>query len=161
MPADDSSTEPPALGGLLRLVHRAHLGRIYQRLGAAGFTDVSRAQFKLIRWPGMDGLRPGELALRAGLSKQAVNDLLGELERNGYVERHRDPHDARARILRLTDRGQQLEHATLTISRELEAAWATSVGEQRFRDLRATLVEMAERGLPAEEAPGRDAAPEK
>ena len=88
---------PPAIGGLLRMAWQIHRDRIYTRITANGFPNVTRAQFELIRWPTIDGLRPGEIAQLCGLSKQAVNDLLGELERTGYLERHPHPDDQRAR----------------------------------------------------------------
>jgi DNA-binding MarR family transcriptional regulator len=143
----------PALGGLLRLVHLTHLRRVYEQVTTTDFRDVTPAQFKLFRWPGMDGLRPSELAQRNGLSKQAVNDLIGELERNGYVERHPDPGDARARLLKLTSRGDRLLRATHRTSLSIEAAWAESVGQERFAALRSTLVDMLERGLPEPQPP--------
>jgi DNA-binding MarR family transcriptional regulator len=37
-------------------------------------------------------MRPSDLAARLHMSKQALNYLLGELERRGYLER--DPHPA-------------------------------------------------------------------
>ncbi len=138
---------PPAIGGLLRLAWQTHRDRLYEQI-AADFPDVTRAQFQLIRWPTIDGLRPSELANSVGLSKQAVNDLLGELERNGYVERHPHPGDRRARVVRLTARGQELQRTAHESSRALEAAWASSVGAKRFTALRSTLEDMVERGLP-------------
>jgi DNA-binding MarR family transcriptional regulator len=110
---------------------------------------VSRAQFALFRWPGVDGMRPGEVAELAGLSKQAVNDTLGELERAGYIERHPDPEDGRARIVRLTDRGRALQTAAHQTSRRLERTWADVVGEDRFADLRATLQDMIASSAPS------------
>jgi DNA-binding MarR family transcriptional regulator len=137
----------PALGGLLRLAWQTHRDRIYERI-LARFPDVSRAQFELLRWPGIDGLRPGDAARSAGLSKQTVNDLLGELERNGYLERHLHPDDGRARIVRLTERGRALQRTTHEISLALESVWAASVGAKRFAVLRATLEDMVAGGLP-------------
>lgn len=139
---------PPAIGGLLRLAWQTHRDRMYEAITAAGFPDVTRAQFELIRWPGIDGLRPVEVAQLARLSKQTVNDLLGELERNGYIERHSHPGDRRARVVRLTARGEQLQRTAHETSRALEAAWAASVGAKRFTALRSTLEDMVERGLP-------------
>jgi DNA-binding MarR family transcriptional regulator len=100
-------------------------------------------------------MRPGEVADLAGLSKQAVNDTLGELERAGYIERHPDPADGRARIVRLTERGRELQRAAHETSRTLERSWSESLGEERFAVLRETLQEMIAAGgtLPAPEAP--------
>ena len=141
---------PPAIGGLLRLVWQTHRGRLYERVTAAGFRDVTQAQFALVRWPGIDGLRPSEVAESVGLSKQTINDLLGEVEGNGYLERHQHPDDGRARVIRLTARGWELQRTTHTISQDLEAAWAASVGHKRFQALRSTLEAMVARGLPEE-----------
>ena len=142
----DERTDPPAIGGLLRLAWQAHRDRMFEHLAGAGYPDVTRAQFALFRWPGVDGMRPGEVADLAGLSKQAVNDTLGELERCGYIERHHDPQDGRARIVRLTEPGRAQQAAAPQTSRELESDWAQSLGEERFADLRATLQDMIAAG---------------
>jgi DNA-binding MarR family transcriptional regulator len=57
----------------------------------------------------LDGLRPIELAERLRITKQSVNDLLGHLEQHGYLIREPDPADRRARVLRLTAKGQHFE----------------------------------------------------
>jgi DNA-binding MarR family transcriptional regulator len=63
------------------------------------------SHWTLLRYPGPDGLRPSEVAARNGLSKQAINNLLRELEALGYVGLEPDPEDRRARVISLTDRG--------------------------------------------------------
>jgi DNA-binding MarR family transcriptional regulator len=50
-------------------------------------------------------VRPSELAARLRISKQALNYLLGELERLGYLERQQDPEDLRSKRIALTARG--------------------------------------------------------
>jgi DNA-binding MarR family transcriptional regulator len=140
--ANPPSVDPPAIGGLLRLVWLAHRDRMFDRIGASRHPEITRAQFELFRWPGIDGMRPTEVAELAGLSKQAVNDTLRELERLGYLERHPDPADGRARIVRLTEQGHALQRVAHETSAELEASWAEVVGPERLAALRATLVDM-------------------
>ena len=41
----------------------------------------------VLQFPGPDGVRPGTLAERAGMSKQAMNQLLRSLEDLGYITR--------------------------------------------------------------------------
>jgi DNA-binding MarR family transcriptional regulator len=53
----------------------------------------------------LDGTRPSDLAARVGISKQAVGQLVDELVTLGMLERHPDPHDRRAQIIRFTERG--------------------------------------------------------
>jgi DNA-binding MarR family transcriptional regulator len=133
---------PPAIGGLLRLAWDAHRRRMYERVMAAGFHDVTPAQFELFRFPGVDGMRPGEVAELAGLSKQAINDVLGQLESSGYITRDPHPEDGRARVVHLTDRGWELQRTSHETSRELEAEWARAIGEKRFAALRAALEDL-------------------
>ena len=142
----DVDLDAPAIGGLLRMVWQLHRERMYERLVAAGYPDVTRPQFALLRFPGVDGMRPSEAADLAGLSKQSVNDLLGELERSGYLERKPHPADGRGRIVRLTARGRRLQKTTHRISRELEADWADRIGERRIAELKKTLQDMASAG---------------
>jgi DNA-binding MarR family transcriptional regulator len=121
---------------------QAHRDRMYERMVAAGYPDVTRAQFALLRWPSVEKMRPSEVADLAGISKQTVNDLLGELERGGYLERRRHPADGRGRIVRLTARGKRLQATTHEISRELESEWSEQIGRARISSLRHTLEDM-------------------
>jgi DNA-binding MarR family transcriptional regulator len=130
------------VGVLLRIAWLLHRDRMYERLAAAGYPDVTPAQFALLRYPGVDGMRPSDAAELAGISKQTVNDLLGELERGGYLERKPHPEDGRGRIVRLTSRGKRLQRAAVRIGHEVEAAWAAEVGPERIASLKETLAEM-------------------
>lgn len=136
------SLETPAIGGLLRMVWQVHRDWMYERLLAAGYPDVTRAQFALLRYPGIGGMRPSQAADLAGLSKQTVNDLLGELERAGYLKRQPHPTDGRGRIVRFTAKGVRLQRTTHQISRELEAKWAVRIGRKRIDSLKKTLEDM-------------------
>jgi DNA-binding MarR family transcriptional regulator len=120
----------PAIGGLLRLAWQLHRARLYDALSDE-FDDITRAQFELIRWPGLDGMRPSEIGQSHGLSKQTVNDLLGELEAGRYVERRPDPRDGRARIVRLTPHGRRMQRRAHALSRDLEAEWSQIVNPIR------------------------------
>lgn len=135
-----------------------HFGRMYERVRERGFEDVSAGQFNLFRWPGIDGMRPGEIAERLQLSKQTVNDVLGELESNGYVRRSVDPTDGRARIVHLTRRGWALQNAAHAASEALEEVWARSIGRRRFDAMRAGLEAMVGAGTTGDGAWGGDGA---
>ena len=68
-------------------VQRHMLERLHER----GFDDLDAAHLNVFQYPGPQGARPSELAARLRISKQALNYLLGELERLGYLERRPDP----------------------------------------------------------------------
>jgi hypothetical protein len=62
-------------------IHR----RIIKELNAAGFDELRIPHIAVLQFPGPDGVRPGTLAERAGISKQAMNQLLRSLEGLGYI----------------------------------------------------------------------------
>src|SRR4051794_25798542 len=96
---------PPLIGALLRVPWEAVQRHMLERLHERGFDDLDAAHLQVFQYPGPQGARPTDLALRLRMSKQALNYLLGELERLGYLERRPDPDDQRSRRLALTGRG--------------------------------------------------------
>ena len=137
-PVEEEPVPPLQLGALLRLALDDVRRRIYAGVVAAGFADVRPAHVTLFRWPGPEGQRPTELAAWAQLSKQTVNDLLRDLEGQGYLELRPDPTDDRARLVRLTKQGQRLHEAAVAAHARVEAEWAQAVGRQDFERLRRT-----------------------
>ena len=133
---------PPLIGALLRVPVEVVRRRMLERLHDAGFTDFEFGHTRVLQYPGPQGLRPSELASQLGMSKQALNYQLGELERMGYLERRPDPDDQRARQIVLTDRGIAAGRAMREAVAELEAEWATLLGPERFEQLRALLQDL-------------------
>jgi DNA-binding MarR family transcriptional regulator len=76
------------------------------------------------------------------MSKQALNYLLGELERLGYVERLPDPDDLRSRRISVTKRGDAIAAVIREAVGEIEAEWTEKLGAGRFEELRSLLVEL-------------------
>lgn len=116
------------------------------RIHAAGFTDITYAQLFVFRFEGPEGSRPTEIAATAQLSKQAVNDVLGQLERAGYLRRKPHPGDGRARLVRLTARGRRLDAAIWEAGREVERSWRTRIGEPNWGVFREVLDQIAAAG---------------
>ena len=94
---------------MMRVAHQWVMAQVYAHVVAAGYEDLSRAQIAIFRYPTPDGLRPSQLADQLQITKQSVNDLLGEMEERGYLLRAPDPSDGRARVIRRTAKGRQLE----------------------------------------------------
>ena len=72
------------------------------------------------------------------MTKQAVGEVVADLERLGYVERLPDPNDGRAKVIRLSPRGWEAQAAALRIFADIERRWASAVGDERVRELRET-----------------------
>jgi DNA-binding MarR family transcriptional regulator len=119
-------------------VQRHMLERLHER----GFDDFDAAYLTVFQYPGPPGERPSELAIRLRISKQALNYLLGELERLGYLERHADPDDLRSKRIALTPRGTAAVEAIRESVGELESVWARKLGAKRFDELRTLLLEL-------------------
>lgn len=130
------------IGALLRMPWEQVVRRMLERLHANGFEDVEMAHMNLIFYPGPQGLRPSELAAQRGMSKQAANYLLGQLERLGYLERRPDADDGRSKRIVLTDRGERAAYTIRDAVTDVERDWAAKLGKDRFADLKALLVEL-------------------
>ncbi len=76
------------------------------------------------------------------MSKQAMNYLLSELEDRGYLRRRVARDDARSRTVLLTPRGRRLVRAMRRAVPDVETAWARQLGQQRFNEVKATLVQL-------------------
>ena len=129
------------IGALLRMPWERVVRRMLERLHEHGFDDLDMAHLNVLLYPGPEGARPSELAAQRGMSKQAANYLLGQLEgaripraparrRRPPIEAHRPhrpwrtgrPHDPRRR--------------------DLERDWEAQLGHDRFAQLKTLLLEL-------------------
>jgi DNA-binding MarR family transcriptional regulator len=101
----------------------------------------------VLQFPGPDGVRPSLLAERAGMSKQAMNQLLGSLEGLGYIVRSDAPDEGRARIVRFTRRGRAAYATIHDILRDIEREWSIELGPGRFAALKELLLRVWESPL--------------
>src|SRR6476660_2852584 len=131
---------PPLIGALLRVPLEQGLQRMLERLHEHGFDDLDAAHLTVFQYPGPQDARPTELAARLRMSKQALNYLLGELERLDYLARRPDPDDMRSKRVVLTRRGKTVVRVIREAVREVEASWADQLGAERFAELRTLLL---------------------
>jgi DNA-binding MarR family transcriptional regulator len=127
------------IGALLRVPGQAIHRRIINELNAVGFADLHLPHMAVLQYPGPDGVRPGTLAERAGMSKQAMNQLLGSLEGLGYIVRSDAPDQGRARIVHFTKRGHAAYSKIHDILRDIEREWSTELGPKDFAQLKELL----------------------
>lgn len=133
---------PPLIGALLRMPWEAVQRRMLERLHEHGYDDLDAAHLNVFQYPGPQDAKPSELAARLRVSKQALNYLLGELERLGYVQRLPDPDDLRSKRVALTRRGTAAILVIRDAVAELEAEWKRRLGRRRFAELRTLLDEL-------------------
>ncbi|GAB2958588.1 MarR family winged helix-turn-helix transcriptional regulator [Saccharothrix stipae] len=135
---------PDDLGLLLYLPHRELEDRVFAALTGAGFDDVTPAQARVLHRIGPDGSRLAELAEAARITKQTAGFLVDQLERAGYVERGPDPTDARARLIRVAERGRETIPVCSAAIAEVEREWAAHLGRPRMAALLDALARLRE-----------------
>ena len=130
---------------LLRLMvegSRALEGTLHEGLREAGYGDVRPAHYAVFRYLEPEGSRVTELAEAAGMTKQSMGELVGHLERCGYVERRTDPRDGRAKIVVPTEKGRRGIEAAAERIAEIEAELAGRMGNERLEALAGSLAEL-------------------
>ena len=135
---------PRYVGAMLRVVWQWVRDQMYAGVVAEGYGDLNAAHVGLWRYPGLDGLRPSQLADQRGITKQSVNDLLGHLERHGYLVREPDSADGRARVIRLTSKGWRLQQTIYAEAGAAQLGIAEILGPRRFAQLHSSLELLAE-----------------
>ena len=116
-----------------------------ERFRAAGWREV-RPSYGSILVPlfEQDGLRMGELAGRARLSKQTMTTMVRLLERDGLVRRERDPGDGRAFRVVLTAKARRFEPIADQTLTELADLARQRLGERPLASLKHGLKEWIE-----------------
>lgn len=140
-------TRDMLIGALLRVPAQAIQRRLIAELNAAGFDDLRVPHMAVLQFPGPDRVRPIALAERAGMSKQAMNQLLRSLDALGYIVRSDAPDEGRARIVRLTKRGRAAYAKIHEILRDIEHKWSAELGPRHFTQLKELLLRVWESPL--------------
>jgi DNA-binding MarR family transcriptional regulator len=141
-PTTEGPLGPPLLGAMLRLPVDEIRARMLAALHEQGFDDLIPAHMIVLRWPGPDGLRPVEIAGQTGMTKQALNYLLGQLEELGYLERNDDPDDRRSKRVRVTKRGWDAGQAMRAAVGEVEREFVEAHGKKSLEALLARLADL-------------------
>ncbi len=128
------------IGALLRVPSQTIHRRIIRELNAAGFKELRVPHMAVLQFPGPNGARPSVLAERAGVSKQAMNQLLRSLEGYGYVGRLDALDEGRARSVHFTAYGEAAYAKIHDILRDIEREWRSELGQKDFALLKKLLI---------------------
>jgi DNA-binding MarR family transcriptional regulator len=137
-------------GRLFLRAHRDFSDRAMAKLAARGHGGLGVAHTALLPHLDVDGTRITVLAERAGVTKQAVGQLVAELEQRGYLARSVDPADRRAVLVTFTDAGHRFLRDAEQTKHEIEAEYTAILGPERLAELRAALTALLDRSTPAE-----------
>ncbi len=150
---------PPTSGGAIdprEAFQRFHIGILFQRLSRnfekrvratlreRGHTGLQPSHQSVFVGLGTSGSRLTDLANRAQMTKQAMGQLVDDLERLGYVERVPDLRDGRAKLVRLTETGDAFLRDAAEVFTDIWRDYASLLGERELVKLQNHLDSLLE-----------------
>jgi DNA-binding MarR family transcriptional regulator len=140
------------IGVLLQQLSRDFERRVREYLRARGHTELLPSHQVVFASLGREGTRLTVLAQHAGMTKQAMGQIVDDLEHLGYVERTPDPEDGRAKIVRFTAAGLDFVCDAAEVLDQTWREYAELLGSPELDQLQSSLVELlrgTRRELPA------------
>jgi DNA-binding MarR family transcriptional regulator len=131
------------LNGLLDIAFDAMMSEFRSEIEKSEFADIRPTHGCVFRYVRSPGLRLTEIAERANMTKQSAGEIVDDLVERGYVKRIPDPADRRAKLICLTERGEEAQVFGFRVFAEIEERWAERHGAERVAALRETLEEIA------------------
>lgn len=135
----------PSTPTLLRTAYNVLSAAIYRAVSEAGATDMRPAHGNAMEMLSIqDGLRLTDIAARAGMAPQSMGEIVDDLVAKGYLARHEDPADRRAKRIYLTQKGRQTAQASRIALREVEQRISEILGVRKYQEMRRNLAAIAE-----------------
>ena len=131
-----------AVARMLQDAYRALDVELDAALEDRGAVEVTPTQARALLLVDRTGTRLTELAARAGVTKQAMMQMVDELQANGFLRRTPDPEDGRAKMVRLTARGLRQRATARQALAAVEARIKRRLGSRRYDVLRMLLEEL-------------------
>lgn len=133
----------PPLNGLLEYAFDAIIAEFRGEMEKSEFGDLRPTHGCVFRNMRKRGLRLTEIAERGNMTKQSAGEVVDDLVARGYAERVPDPDDRRAKLVCLTERGEEAQTHGFFLLAEIEKRWGERYGAERVAGLRAMLEEIA------------------
>ena len=131
------------IGRLLRrvldLFNQDFIGRLHE----LGYHDIRPRHATVFAHLDPHGTRASDLAIRAGMTRQSMGEMIAELVGRGYLQQKPDPTDGRAKVVKLTERGEQHVRDAAAVADQVHESWEQRLGTERMRAMRSTLEELA------------------
>jgi len=129
---------------LMRLLQQHYAQLVDAALRGAGFGDIRQGNAKVFPFVPPEGISVGEIAVLAGVRKQTMAEAVDQLVRAGYLERRPNPHDARSRLIFLTERGKAARPIAVTAGDRVEEHWAELTSPEEIESLRSRLLHLVQ-----------------
>ncbi len=132
------------IGQLLGRLLQSFRRELYRRAQEGGYGDIREAHLQVFGSIDWTGTRLTDLAARSNMTAPAMGELVDDLQRGGYLERRPDPTDRRAKLVRPTRKGRRFLVEGLRAVREIEAAYAGTIGDERFAAMLGALQDLVD-----------------
>jgi DNA-binding MarR family transcriptional regulator len=118
--------------------------RLMAQCVAAGHAGLRASFNQVLARLSCNGTRIVDIANACHITQQAAGQLIGELEKLGYVKRKPDSSDKRAKQLALTARGERLLKDCNRLAAEAESELAQAIGDKALAALRSHCAKLCE-----------------
>ena len=115
----------------------ADLGK--QVTNSGEFLDVRGSERRILQMVPAGWTRITDLAVVAGITKQALGEFVDRLEAAGLVRSRKDPSDGRVRLVSRTDRGDAVASATGQAIAAVENQWREEIGPAAYEAMMSGL----------------------
>ncbi len=119
--------------------------QLRSRLADRGWGAVSRSQSLVLTHIANGVSRASRIAENLGVTRQAMSQLLSDMESRGLIELQPDPYDRRAQLVQFAPGGAAIREDAQQTLRDLERDMEAALGADRMRDLREALERFPER----------------
>lgn len=104
-----------------------------------GWDIVTRSQSLLFANLSSGEYRQSRLAKNLGVTRQAISQMLAELQQRGLIILDVDPNDRRARIVRFSKSSSRLRDAACSVLAQLEARLKQRLGAEVYNTMKKGL----------------------
>ena len=119
--------------------------RLHADLGAQGlrdFPELRGSHRRILQMIPPHGIRITDLALLAGMTKQALGEFVDWLERSGFVASGRDPADGRGPAREADGAGRRRRDHRAAGDRGGRAGLAAEIGDSRYEAMKQAMREL-------------------
>jgi DNA-binding MarR family transcriptional regulator len=145
---------------LVERANRALQSDMVRRAHADGHTEVKPAHNSVFGTLYSGGSRAADMAVRAGITRQSMGEVIRDMVALDLLEMRPDPDDRRAKVIGYSEHGVEVASDGRRHLIELERRLAEEFGEHEYdvaRDVLERLVDVLDR-LAAEQAQAADTA---
>ena len=150
-----SSASLPGRRPLIALVDRANRAMQADMVREAhrrGYTQVKHAHNAVFSTLGEGGARASDMAVRAGITRQSMGEIVRDLTSLGILATSPDPQDRRAKLITYTPLGLEIATGGFRHILDLEERFAHEIGAEHYDRAREAL----DRVVELLEEPGQD-----